>query len=99
MAHLCSCDFDHLTPTSPPPPLTGPSPAPPLFPPSCRESKVQSEAQVPKVILAGRCSKSSAVTGTVVVGAIVRAEGQVGLGYVQQLTRRKYSGGRSSEET
>lgn len=55
----------------------------------CRESKVQSEAQVPKVILAGRCSKSSAVTGTVVVRAIVRAEGQVELGYVEQLIWRK----------
>lgn len=41
---------------------------------------------MPKVILAGRCSKSSAVTGTVVVKAIVRAEGQVELGYVEQLT-------------
>lgn len=70
----------------------------PLLSPSCRESKVQSEAQVPKVILAGRCSKSSAVTGTVVVGAIVRAEGQVGLGYVLQLAWRKYLGGRSSDE-
>ncbi|TKS84810.1 Collagen alpha-1(XXVII) chain B [Collichthys lucidus] len=38
--------------------------------PESLESKVQSEAQVPKVILAGRCSKSSAVTGTVVVRAI-----------------------------
>lgn len=47
---------------------------------------------MPKVILAGRCSKSSAVTGTVVVGAIVRAEDQVGLGYVQQLTWRKSFG-------
>lgn len=79
--------FDHLTPISllhrSLPPLH-PHPFPSLSP-SCRESKVQSEAQVPKVILAGRCSKSSAVTGTVVVGPIVRAEGQVGLGYVQQL--------------
>lgn len=35
-----------------------------------RENKVQSEVLVPKVILAGRCSKSSAVTGTVVVRAV-----------------------------
>lgn len=83
-------------PTSlPQPPHSCPPPAsrpPSLFSPR-RESKVQSEAQVPKVILAGRCSKSSAVTGTVVVRAIVRAEGQVGLGYVEQLTwLRKYFG-------
>lgn len=58
----------------------------------CREYKVQLEAQVPKVILAGRCSKSSAVTGTVVVRAIVRAEGQVELGYAKQLTWRKIFG-------
>ncbi|KAI4817123.1 hypothetical protein KUCAC02_009405 [Chaenocephalus aceratus] len=42
-----------------------PSLSPPFSP--CRESMVQAEAQVPKVILAGRCSKSSAVAGTVVV--------------------------------
>lgn len=49
-----------------------------LFSHPYRESKVQSEVRVPKVILAGRCSKSSAVTGTVVVRA-VRGRGGISL--------------------
>lgn len=70
---------EHVSPClCPPPTLSLPR----------RESKVQSEVQVPKVILAGRCSKSSAVTGTVVVRAIARAEHQVELGCVEQLTWR-----------
>lgn len=82
---LSYCNFDltapplpHLVhPFPPPPPLLSP-----VFFPSARESKVQSEAQVPKVILAGRCSKSSTVTGTALVRALVRKESQVELDYV-----------------
>lgn len=58
----------------------------------CRVSKARSEAQVPKVILAGRCSKSSAVTGTVVGREIVKADGQVELDYGEQLTSREICG-------
>lgn len=78
---LCVYNSEHVSPClCPPPTLSLPLSLP------CRESKVQSEVQVPKVILAGRCSKSSAVTGTVVVRAIARADRQVELGCVEQLT-------------
>lgn len=59
-----------------------------LFLPT-RESRVQSEAQVPKVILAGRCSKSSAVTGTVVIRAKERQRARVELAYTGQMTWKK----------
>lgn len=59
-----------------------------LFLPT-RESRVQSEAQVPKVILAGRCSKSSAVTGTVVVRAKERQRPRGELAHTGQMTWKK----------
>lgn len=67
-AYVCFEKFNH----SIPPPLKLSLSHP------YRESKVQSEVRVPKVILAGRCSKSSAVTGTVVVRA-VRGRGGISL--------------------
>lgn len=46
---------------------------------------------MPKVILAGRCSKSSAVTGTVAVRAIARQRARVELGCADQMTWNKVS--------